>query len=189
MGRFLPLVVVLCVLAAVPAHAQEKPRQSVAAGMRWAYPVSYPVREGTPGVDVSYRGWLTRYAALEANLGRWTFGTTFSRDPIRTFTEEVTGYSFGASVIGQVPVGRASFLVGGGPGYFWDVETNRVLIGNEFHSHTATRGAFGAQAVLEVDIRVTERLSVFAGVRGELRDITYTDSAVAYPTAGVRFAF
>ena len=43
---------------------------------------------------------------------------------------------------------------------------------------------------MEIDVRLAPNLSAFAGVRGEIRDITYgIESAVAYPTTGIRFAF
>ena len=187
-------IVAIAVLVAGPAFAQtpqDAPKQSIGGGARWAYPASTPLAEGTLGLDVSWRGWFNRHAGLEVSVGNWrTTNTIDTREPFRTFTEQVSSYSFGASVVGRIPVGRVSFLVGGGPGYFMDVETNRVWVRDEFRSLTNTRGGFGAQIVAEVEVRATGNISVFAGVRNELRDITHgSESAITNPTAGIRFSF
>jgi hypothetical protein len=41
----------------------------------------------------------------------------------------------------------------------------------------------------ELEVRVTRRLSGFAGLRIEQRDVRFLESTAGYPTAGVRFAF
>ena len=53
------------------------------------------------------------------------------------------------------------------------------------HAHTS----FGLQMLVEVDVRLADRLSVFAGLRTELRYLRTLEGSSGYPTAGVRVAF
>ena len=187
------LIATLALLFSVPAFAQttqDFPKHSIGGGARWSFPASSPSLEGTPGFEASYRGWFSPFVGVEVFGGNWRHDTGIDAlGTIRTFTEKQSRYSFGANVIGRLPVGRVSFLLGGGPGYFMDVETNRVLLGGELREKTSTRGGFGAQTMMEVDVRMTPALSAFAGFRGEVRDLSNLESSVAYPTAGVRFSF
>ena len=103
--------------------------------------------------------------------------------------QQISSYGFGVGVLAKGSTGRLSFIGGAGPGFFVDSTMSETRANGMHDSGRSTLRSFGLHMLVEVDVRVTRRLSAFASLRSELRDVRDPESSFGYPTAGVRFAF
>jgi len=103
--------------------------------------------------------------------------------------DRTSSYALGVGVLGTGSFGRLSFHAGAGPGFFVDRTTYETRASGHLESGSSALRSFGLQMLMELEVRVTSRLSAFAGLRSELRDVRDSESSSGYPTAGVRFAF
>ena len=198
-------LMLLAVGAATPAAAQParggQHDQSIGGGPQWALPFSG--RGDKPGVQTSWRRWLSAHVGVGTDV-RWA-----SRNTTEEFNlpaqeradgvvipsaqmrvdQRIASYGFGVGVLGRGQMGRLSFIAGAGPGFFVESRNSETRIDGRRDSGRETLRSFGLHMLMEVDVRATSRLSAFAGLRSELRDLRYLESSSGYPTAGVRFAF
>ena len=204
MSRVTPALIVALVVS-TPAVAQPKPdepgTQSVSAGAQWALP--YAERDAPPGIQVSWRRWWSPHAGIGADVRWWRHSSSTEinvptqqgpegiviraqqgRDNRRT-----SSYGFGVGLLSRVSSGRVSCIGGIGPGVFVDRTVHDTHINGSRDAGSMTLRSLGVQMAGEVEVRATRRISAFAGVRLELRDVRFVESGSGYPTAGVRLAF
>ena len=193
----------LVVISSLPATAQPAPdvsSQSIGAGAQWA---PHSGRGEAPGLQVAWRKWFTPYLGVGTEF-RWFQRNTrtdidFPRQtapggivvPAQQGIEEqsVTSYGFGGALLARTSIGRLTLIGGAGPGFFVDRTIHDTRINDARNAGTTTFRSLGLHMVMEMEVRATNRVSAFAGVRMELRDVRDAESSFAYPTAGVRFAF
>ena len=200
----LTIVLLLALFAATPVAAQSpaEPRsQSIGAAAHWALP--HPGGAVKPGVQVSWRRWRSARVGIGADVRWWRRNITEEIDsPAQQgpegvqipsmqgrSDERISSYSAGIALLGRTTAGRVSLVAGAGPGFFVENRSHDTRInGSQDTGSTALR-SFGVHGLTEIEVRATRRLSVFAGLRLELRDVRSMESNSGYPTAGVRFAF
>ena len=102
---------------------------------------------------------------------------------------KIVSLGFGVAALARGSIGRLSLVGGVGPGFYIDRTAHESRINDRHQARTDTQCSLGVQGLAELEVRVTGRVSGFAGLRIELRDVRYPDSTTGYPTAGVRFAF
>ena len=199
------MVALLALIGAPPAAAQPAPEvshdQSIAAGAQWGLP--YSGLGEPPGVEGSWRRWFSPRFGVEADFrwfGRHTtseFNSLAQEDPDRVVIQSARGrddrrissYGLAVCVLGKGSIGRLSLIVGAGPGLSTDRTTYTRRISDRLEAGTSTITSIGVHTLAEIDVRATSRLSAFAGLRIDLRDLRFPESASGYPAVGVRFAF
>jgi len=82
-----------------------------------------------------------------------------------------------------------SLIGGAGPGFFVDRTIYQVRINDLQDEGRSTQRSIGVHTLAEIEFRATSRVSVFTGLRTELRNLRFPGSISGYPTAGARFAF
>jgi hypothetical protein len=195
----------VAVLVSTPAAAQDTPQdeynQSISAGAQWALPHTW--RGETPGVQVSWRHWLSPRLGVGTDFRWWVRNKTTDIDtspqvssqgvvvPRMLGREErqLSSYGFGVGVVARESFGRLSLIGGAGPGFFVDRTKHDTEINGTRNAGSSTYSTLGAQFLVELELRATSHLSAFAGFRFEWRDFRTSESSSGYPTAGVRFAF
>ena len=190
------LLVVCASAAAAQTRTQHVSRQSLGIGAQWSFPPGSGTLSATPGVTLSWQGWYGPHLGAEAHLGRWHGETTW-RAAAPGFetenTDAVTAHSIAFAVLGRIPRGRATFILGAGPGWFSDRNysdsVQRSVTGERRFASADTYSSIGIHIVTEVDVRVTRSMSVFGGFNSQIRDVRYSESTASYPNAGVRWAF
>ena len=198
------MIALLVLIGAPPAAAQPAPDshdQSVAAGAQWGLPHSG--RGEPPGVEGSWRRWFSPRIGVGADF-RWfarntssEFGSPTGEDAERVVVQSAPGrddrrissFGLGICVLGKGSIGRLSLIVGAGPGLSTGRTTYTRRINDRHEAGTSTLTSIGVHTLAEIDVRATSRLSVFAGLRIDLRDLRFPESASGYPAAGLRFAF
>ena len=195
----------VAVLVSTPAAAQDTPQdeynQSISAGAQWAVPHTW--RGEAPGVQVSWRRWLSPRLGVGTDFRWWVRNTTAEINspaqqgpqgvfvPRRQGREErqISSYGFGVGVLARESIGRLSLIGGAGPGFFVDRTKHDTEINGTRNTGSTTYSTLGAQFLVELELRATSHLAAFAGFRFEWRDFRTSESSSGYPTAGVRFAF
>jgi hypothetical protein len=193
-------VVALGVLLASAASAQTLadpvyPR-SIDLGAQWSFPPGNRGLSGTPGVKISWRRWYGHHLGSEAHAGWWRGETSWefnSPEFQSRNTDAVTAYSVAIGILGRIPLGRATVVLGVGPGWFHDRRdfewrTNSAS-GEQHAAGGETQNSLGVHIVTEVDVRATRRMSVFGGFLSQVRNVRDRESSIVYPTAGLRFGF
>ena len=211
-NRILLSVTAIGLLIAAPAAAQSRSGtglgMSVDVGPQWAFPADDPELKGATGLRASWRRWFGPHLGISADLGWWrkrvdsTFRSPGSDVPGGTVPSiegaarhSLSAYALGLGVLGRIPAGRAAVILGGGPGWFHDrgAYESRVSYDlgarEEQYSGHAGRNSFGVHMLAELEVRATGHMSVFGGMRSEVRDVRYWESGIVYPSAGIRFAF
>jgi hypothetical protein len=193
----------LVVISSLPAAAQppaDVSSQSIGAGAQWA---PHTGRGEAPGVQVAWRKWFTLHLGVGTEFRWFQRSTTTDIDfpgqtapggivvPPQQGVEQqrVTSYGFAGAVLARTSIGRVTFIGGAGPGVFVDRTVHDTRINGSLNAGRMTVSSLGLHMVMEMEVRATNRLSAFAGVRMELRDVRDAESSFGYPTAGVRFAF
>ena len=195
----------LLTIPAVPAGAQPVPQelhnQSIGGGAQWALPHSG--RGEAPGVQLSWRRWFTPYLGVGTEVRWFQRNTTTEIDfPTQTAPggivvqaqhgleqQQISSYGFAGGLVARASMGRLTFIGGAGPGFFVDRTSHDTRINDGRNTGTITVSSLGGQMLLELEVRATSRVSAFAGLRMEIRDVRSMESSSGYPTAGVRFAF
>jgi hypothetical protein len=188
-----------------PAAAQPgqgvAPDQSVGAGAHWALP--HPGGDAKPGLQFAWRRWFSPQFGVGTDFRWWGRSTTTEISspeqvrqdgvviPSRQGRDDhrISSYGFSAGVLTKGTIGRLSLIGGAGPGFFVDRTTHERRLDGLRDGGSITVRSIGVQMLVEVEVRATNRLSAFAGLRMEIRDLRASDSSSAYPTAGARFAF
>lgn len=205
--RTLILTAAVALALAAPAAAQA-PQQpslghSIAGGAQWAFPVSDVDLKGSAGVNASWRYFTGPHLGIEGTFGWWqknekgqyhSDGFTTPDGAVygamnATYEQRLSTYGLGFNVLGRIPIGRAAIVMGGGPGYFIEHGDANANVNGTAYANSDTGNHFGVQGLAEVEVRATGRLSVFGGLRLELRDVRYADSGFAYPIVGLRLGF
>jgi len=194
---------VLVVISSLPATAQSAPdvsSQSIGAGAQWA---PHSGRGEAPGLQLAWRRWLTPYLGIGTEFRWFQRSTTTEIDfPDQTAPggiavpaqhgleqQQISSYGFGGGLLARTSIGRLTLIGGAGPGFFVDRTVHDTRINDARNAGTTTFRSLGLHMVMEMEVRATNRLSAFAGIRMELRDLRDSESSFGYPTAGVRFAF
>ena len=200
----LPASMFLLLFCPWPAAAQpatDAPNQSIGAGAQWALPHSG--RGEAPGVQVSWRRWFTPYLGVGTEFRWLQRHTTDEIDfPAQTAPggiavpsqqgrddRRISSYGFAGGILARTSIGRLTLIGGAGPGFFVDQTRHDTRINGSSNTGATTFSSVGVQMLMEADVRMTSRLSAFAGLRMEIRDIRSMESSSGYPTAGVRLAF
>jgi hypothetical protein len=204
MRRETTLMFVALVMAA-PAIAQpaaeDAHNQSIGGGAQWALP--YSGRGDMPGLQASWRRWFSPRVGIGADVRWWGRNTTVEFNtpaqegpagaliaPARGREDRrISSYGVGLGVLAQGSIGRLSLLGGAGPGFFVDRTSYQRQINDLQHDGWSAQRSIGVHALAEIEFRATSRVSVFMGLRTELRDLRFPGSTSGYPTAGARFAF
>ena len=197
------LSMLLMAMTAVSAAAQpasEPVRNQISGAAQWALP--YPGGGSTPGVMLSWRRWISPYLGIGTDARWWRrrsvteFNSPAQDGPsgvIPAFQgrdeRKIVSLGFGVGALARGSIGRLSLVGGVGPGFYIDRSAHESRINDRHQARSDTQLSLGVQGLAELEVRVTSRLSGFAGLRIELRDVRYPDSTSGYPTAGVRFAF
>ena len=195
------LVLMVTNAAAAQPGADDVHNQSIGGGAQWALPSAG--RGDAPGVQVSWRRWFSPYLGIGTDFrvrrastvteidfpaqtapGGIAVGSQQGRDARR-----ISSYCLGAGLLARGSLGRLSLIGGAGPGFFVDRRAHDTRINDSRSSGSEAMSSIGLFMLAEVEVRATSRLSVFAGLRGELRDVRVSESSSGYPTAGIRFAF
>jgi hypothetical protein len=192
-------------LVTTAASAQPAPNlahtQSIAGGVQWAMP--YSGHGEPPGGLASWRSWFSTRVGIGTEF-RW-FGRYSTSELISSSAPDPRGnalalvhgiddrwinsYGAGVDMLAQGSIGRLSLIGGLGPGFFVDRTRYAKGINDTHETGSTTRSSIGLHALVELDARATSRLSVFAGLRIEVRDLGTFDSSFGYPAVGFRFAF
>ena len=201
------LSAILALALAAPAAAQTaapQHRQSIGGGARWAYPlVEGGDITGTPGFSVSWRRWIGPHLGIEGALGVWRYSASeeythdgyytadgYVSQPVHaSYKGHMWAYNLGLNVLGRIPAGRASIVLGGGPGLFVEQARAESSFNENRYMSSMTHKHFGLQSLAELEVRITDRMAVFGGMHAEVRDVKVADSGVVYPVAGVRVGF
>jgi hypothetical protein len=194
------LLVVICSLPATAQSAPDASSQSIGAGAQWA---PHSGRGEAPGLQVAWRKWFTPYLGVGTEFRWFQRRTTAEIDfpeqtapggvvvPAQQGVEQqkVTSYGLGGALLARASIGRLTFIGGAGPGFFVDRTIHDTRINASRNAGRTTFSSLGVHMVMEMEVRATNRLSAFAGLRMELRDVRDSESSFGYPTAGVRFTF
>ena len=199
----LMLSMLLTAMTAASAAAQpasEPARNQISGAAQWALP--HPGGGSAPGVLLSWQRWMSPYLGIGTDARWWRrhnvteFNSPAQDGPsgvILAFhgreERKIVSLGFGVGALARASIGRLSLVGGVGPGFYIDRTTHESRINDRHQARTDTQRSLGVQGLAELEVRVTSRLSGFAGLRIELRDVRYPDSTTGYPTAGVRFAF
>ena len=194
------LLMAMTAALAAAQPASEPARNQISAAAQWALP--YPGGASAPGVLLSWQRWMSPYLGIGTDARWWRrhsvteFNSPAQDGPsgvIPAFQgrdeRKVVSLGFGVAALARGSIGRLSLVGGVGPGFYIDRTTLESRINDRHQPRTDTQRSLGVQGLAELEVRVTSRLSGFAGLRIELRDVRYFDSTTGYPTAGVRFAF
>ena len=194
------LLVVICSLPATAQSAPDASSQSIGAGAQWA---PHSGRGEAPGLQVAWRKWFTPYLGVGTEF-RWFQRSTrtdidFPGQPAPGGVvvppqqgieqQTVTSYGLGSALLARTSIGRLTLIGGAGPGFFVDRIVHDTRINDARNAGTTTFSSLGLHMVMEMEVRATARVSAFAGLRMELRDVRDAESSFGYPPAGVRFAF
>lgn len=187
----LPAVLVLAAGSAAAQRVRDPARsQSVGGGLQWGTP--QPSARMSPGVDASWRRWFGPYLGLGADV-RWKQVRRIDEagQPGVEWVDEVshTSYAAGLGLLGRVTAGRVSLVGGTGPGVFVERRAHDTRVNGVRQPSTETYRSVGVQGLVEVDVRVTRRLSAYAGLHLEWRDLRSSESSSGYPAAGLRLVF
>jgi len=176
----IPAATLLLVLGAAAAVAQPLPlephRQSVGAGAQWAMPFD---GHGAPGALVSWRRWSSDAFGFGADVRWW------SRHLTEVTPRRLSSSAAAVSAFARTTAGRLSLIGGAGPAWFLE----RTTIDPGQRGSGSTRRSIGLQSTLELDVRANSRVSMFAALHFELRDVRRLESSSGYPALGVRLAF
>jgi hypothetical protein len=146
----------------------------------------------SPGVEGSWRHWFGPRLGVGADV-RWKQlrSTDEGGPPGVDWVDDVThtSYAVGGSLMGRAVAGRVSLVGGAGPGVFVERRAHDTRIDGVLQSTNETYRSVGIQGLVEIDLRVTNRLSAFAGLHLEWRDLRSSESSTGYPAAGVRITF
>ena len=198
---FLLIALVFANPAGAQTPAADELNQSIDAGLQWANLIS--ASDATPGMQVSWRRWWSPHLGIAADV-RWGQKATLREIdspaqpgpdgvliPAMQGREDrrISSYGFGGGLLARTTIGRLSFVAGGGPGFFLDRSTHQTRINAAEHAGSATVRSLGLFMLMEIEVRATRRLSGYAGLRAELRDVRVPDSSFGYPIVGVRLAF
>ena len=204
MRRETTLMFVALVMAA-PAIAQpageDAHNQSIGGGAQWALP--YSGRGDMPGVQVSWRRWLSPRVGIGTDVRWWRrnttveFNTPAQEGPPGSVIapghgredQQISSYGVGLGILARASIGRLSLIGGAGPGIFVDRTIYRRRINDLQDEGRNTQRSIGVHTLAEIEFRATSRVSVFTGLRTELRNLRFPESTSGYPTAGARFAF
>jgi hypothetical protein len=199
----MPASMFLLLFCAVPAAAQpapDPPNQSIGVGAQWA---PHSGRGEAPGVQVAWRRWFTPYLGVGTEF-RWfqrdtageiDFPAQAAPGGVAVASQQgrddrrVSSHGFSGGLLARTSIGRLTLIGGAGPGFFVERTRHDTVINGSRNAGSMTISSFGVQMLAEADLRVTNRLSAFAGLRMEIRDIRTMESSFGYPTAGVRVAF
>ena len=193
-----PAVALLVLALAAPALAQAPAApgftQSIGGGAQWAYPTESGTElNGTPGLRAAWRGWFSPHFGIEGDFGWWQKSQSQEyRDAnfVVTGTTTLTVYNLAFNVLGGIPLGqRTTLVVGGGPGWYFEHGSAETLVNGDRQSFSTSQDHFGIQSIADVEVSVSQRVSIFGGVRAEWRDVRESSSGVIYPIAGARFVF
>jgi hypothetical protein len=187
MLRLSALILVGTTVATSASAQPEDNRNQISGGAQWALPYSGP--DDKPGVQLSWRRWLSPRLGIGTDLRVWRSTTTDEFGPRRQETRERSSYGFGVAVLGRESIGRLSLIGGAGPGFFVDRAVHEGRIGDLRDAGSSTQQSIGLHMLAEVEVRAVRSLSLFAGLRIELRDVRTFESSSGYPTTGVRVAF
>jgi outer membrane protein with beta-barrel domain len=204
--KYVPLLAAILGLAlAAPATAQPATfNQSIGGGAHFISAFDNPDLRNEPGLNASWRYWAGNHLGVEASFN-W-FGHDRSTDfsmpsftmPDGTITDPMhvsvsatsSWYGLGFNVLGRIPIGsRTSVVAGGGPGFYHERGRNEENFNGAMHVITGDASHFGLQGLTELEVRATDRLSVFGGMHIQWRDVRYPDAGFAYPIVGVRMGF
>ena len=192
------LAAVFALALAAPAAAQTQgPRfmQSIGGGAQWAYPMTGDTGlDGTPGLTGSWRGWFTPHLGLEAEVGWWTKGQNFEyHEPgfDASASARMHAWSAGANVLGGIPIGRATIVLGGGPAWYHENGSFEAIYNGERQADSLAANHFGLHSLAELEVHASSRLAIYGAVHAEWRDVKegIVDSGVVYPTVGLRVRF
>jgi hypothetical protein len=198
-------LIVVALFVTTTASAQPAPNvahnQSIAGGVQWALPYS---GHGEPpgglaswrylfsprvGIGTEFR-WFTRHSTSELPMPSAPDPRGSTIALVHAIDDRwINSYGVGIDVLAQDSIGRLSLVGGIGPGFFVERTRYARRIDDTHQSGSSTISSIGLHAFVELDVRATSRLSVFAGLRIEVRDLGTFDSSFGYPAAGVRFAF
>jgi hypothetical protein len=146
----------------------------------------------SPGLQGSWRRWFGPHLGVGADV-RWKQlqSTDEGGPPGVDWVDDVThtSYAVGGGLMGRLAAGRLSLVAGAGPGVFVERRAHDTRANGILQSTAETYLRVGIQGLLEIDLRVTDRLAAFAGLHLEWRDLRSTESSSGYPAAGVRIAF
>jgi hypothetical protein len=146
----------------------------------------------SPGVDASWRRWFGPYLGLGAGL-RWkqVKSTDDAGPPGVEWVDHLThtSYAAGVGLLGRMTAGRVSLVGGTGPGLFVERRAHDTRVNGVLQPSTETYRSVGLQGLIEFDVRVTRRLSAYAGLHLEWRDLRSSESSSGYPSAGLRLVF
>ena len=200
-GALMALALLPTTLAAAPSPAEPEHRQSIGAGVQWA--LLNTGRADKPGLQASWRRWLSPRVGVGADVRLGVLDTTRAID----FPEStgpggiivgsqrgrervrVASQGYGVGIIARSLPGRVTVAAGVGPGLFVDRRTHDTRINEWSSDGTATLRSMGVQGTVEIEVRATRRVFVFAGLRMELRDVRDGESSSGYPAIGARIAF
>ena len=196
------LLIVLSGTAPAVAQSPAAPRnQSIGAAAHWALP--HPGGGIRPGVQVTWRRWQSPRFGIGADSRWWRRTLTEEFDsPAQPGPEGVripsmqgraderlSSYSASVGLLARTAAGRISVIGGAGPGVFVERRSHDTRINDSRSTGSTTLRSFGVHGLTEIEVRATRRLSVFTGLRLELRDVRSMESNSGYPTAGVRVTF
>ena len=203
--RVTAILLALATTRPTPAAAQSRPDpeldQSISAGPQWALP--YTRADAAPGIQAAWRRWFSPHFGIGTDFRWWrNTKTTEINSPAQTGPggipisaqlgredRQTSSYGFGMGVLMKASAGRLSVIAGAGPGFFVDRTTHDTRINDMRNAGEITQHHLGIHMLAEVEVRASRRLSLFAGLRVEQRDVRALDTQTGYPTAGVRFAF
>jgi len=195
----------VAVLVSTPVAAQTETaadhNQSISGSAQWAVPHTW--RGEKPGVQVSWRRWISPRVGVGTDFRWWVRRTTTDINspaqvspqgvvvpPMRGREErEISSYGFGVGILARESIGRLSLIGGAGPGFFIDRTTHDTEINGARNAGTLAHSTIGAQLLAELELRATRHVSAFVGFRVEWRDFRESESGSGYPTAGVRVSF
>jgi len=202
MGRvtvFLALLMMAYAPVAAQSRSDPEHTQSIGAGLLW----TSTGQAGTPGIDATWRRWFSPRVGIGADL-RW--GTSTKTIEIDSPEQpgpggltiraqrgvehlRTTSRAYGVGILARGLLGRVSLVGGVGPALFVDRSAHETRINDFQDAGESTWRTVGVLGVAEVEVRATRRMSVFAGLRIELRDARDSESLFGHPVAGVRLAF